>query len=222
MRLIAEFEKRHPSLGLLKIALRVDSPHPGLIWIQGTQGISRSTFIRTLAGLESPDRGVILVDGQIWYHGDGKRSLQTPARTAALPPPLSGDSLKQTVKSVLSKALNHWPTQSRGERVRALLKLSHLTEVAGRKVYLLTEVQRRYLQLAQGLAPRPSLLLLEDFFEGLDSTSTKTLQTHLRRVLKAEGIPAILGAPPQASSPLEGEFLFNLDKGRLQDGPAAA
>ncbi len=67
----------------------------------------------------------------------------------------------------------------------------HLAEILDLKILKLSNGQQRRLRIARGLLQRPTLLLLDDPFSGLDTTTQAELNGHLSRLAKA-GLTIVL------------------------------
>lgn len=78
------------------------------------------------------------------------------------------------------------------QRVSELLELIGLTDIAHKFPHQLSGGQQQRVALARALAPKPDLLLLDEPFSSLDVTLREQLATEVRKIIKHEGIAAIL------------------------------
>jgi zinc/manganese transport system ATP-binding protein len=102
-------------------------------------------------------------------------------------------SLEQVVMQGRYRRLGllRWPGRADREAVRHALETVGLLEFAGRRFGELSGGQRQRGLLARALAAQPSLLLLDEPFNGLDQTNRDALVETLHR-LKAEGVAVLV------------------------------
>jgi len=219
MRLSANFLKRYPAGPSVCAAFELDLTRFGITVLFGPSGCGKTTVLRVLSGLERPEKGTISLDGQIWFHTDGARFIESPDRQVGH---VFQDSMlfpHRTVLENVSYGLRKWPTRSRTQRVMELLEKVGVSDLAHRRPGALSGGQRQRVALARALAPRPRLLLLDEPFASLDRPSAEQLRQELRTVLKAENIPALMVTHHRGDALTLGDRMLRMEKGRIvQDG----
>ena len=159
---------------------------PGeFVAVVGASGCGKSTLLRLIAGLDQPDSGEITL-GARRIAGPGlERGLifQEPRLMPWL-----------TVEQNIALALH---TAQLSASARARLVADHIALVGLRgfeRAYprQLSGGMAQRAAIARGLAPRPSILLLDEPFGALDALTRARLQTELHRIWQAEGITMIL------------------------------
>lgn len=157
-----------------------------LLAVLGSSGAGKSTLLRLIAGFETPDQGEIRLGEQV-VSGPGfvlepeKRKVGIVPQSLALFPHLS---VAQNISFGLAKKDT--------TRVKELLELIGLSEYANRKPAVLSGGQQQRVALARALAPRPSLVLLDEPFAALDVDLRVKLREEVKNILKHEGVTAIL------------------------------
>ena len=147
--------------------------HPGRITaFLGPNGSGKTTSMRVLLGLAAPSGGSATIEGRAYA------DLDHPLRVV-------GAVLDQGLHPNRS-ARNHLrvvAAQAGVARTRAddLLELVGLTEAAGRRVGGFSLGMRQRLALASALVGDPSVLVLDEPFNGLDPDGILTMRTFLRR-----------------------------------------
>ncbi len=144
------------------------SEHLALI---GPSGCGKSTLLRLIAGLESPTRGTISMEGSVVT--DGSRILVPPHQRGvamvfqdlALWPNLT--ALANVELALASVSLTRHEKHERAEKALALCRIG---ELAQRKPRQLSGGQQQRVALARAMAVRPRLMLLDEPFTGLDDT----------------------------------------------------
>ena len=163
------------------VALRdvsVDIPTGALTALLGPSGGGKSTLLRVIAGLETPDAGSVEISG---------------VDATALPPQRRNVGFvfqhyaafkHMTVARNVAFGLEvrRRPRAEIRSRVQELLRLVHLEQFAGRYPSELSGGQRQRMALARALAVEPGVLLLDEPFGALDVQVRKELRAWLRRL----------------------------------------
>ncbi|HHU35840.1 MAG TPA: ABC transporter ATP-binding protein [Treponema sp.] len=153
----------------------------------GRSGCGKSTVLRMIAGLLSPDSGRIVLDGiDITSFPPGKRGVGMVFQDSALFPHLTvEDNIGYgLVSSGMSKK------QSRKSAHEWLERFS-LTGFARRKSETLSGGERQRVALARTLAVQPRLVLFDEPLSALDSDLRFRLRRELRERQQEQGYTAI-------------------------------
>jgi len=179
----------------------------------GASGAGKTTLLRILAGLTQPSTGNIRL---------GVTQLLDTSRRQTLPPGQRkiGFVLQQaalfphlTATENIGFGLNQWKRATREARTEELLNLFEIESLAGRKPRQLSGGERQRVALAQALAPRPELLLLDEPFNALDAPTRASVIEKLR----ATAVPVLF-----VSHSLADAWQINADAILLEDGHIAA
>jgi sulfate/thiosulfate transport system ATP-binding protein len=156
----------------------VDVPTGSLTALLGPSGSGKSTLLRVIAGLEQPDSGSVVLDGE---------------EVTGLPPQSRGVGFvfqhyaafrHMTVWDNVAFGLKirRRPRAEVKKRVGELLELVQLSGLANRYPAQLSGGQRQRMGLARALAVDPKVLLLDEPFGALDARVRKELRLWLRRL----------------------------------------
>lgn len=161
-----------------------------IVGIVGPSGCGKSTLLRLIAGLEAPDEGTVKIAGQTvvddaTFIPPDRRGVGMVFQDYALFPHL-------TVAANIEFGLHKWPRAKRKERVRAMLELVHLQDLAERYPHELSGGQQQRVALARALAPEPSVLLMDEPFSSLDSGLKAEIRAELREILAKAGTTCLL------------------------------
>lgn len=175
-----DFEKQlHSVQGNFTLQVCCELTPQNLITFFGKSGAGKTTILRILAGLDSPDSGVIQVNDEIWYDACAKINLPPQKRRIgfvfqdyALFPNMS-------VEENLSFAL---PKNADKSRVESLLEITELGALSKFKPNMLSGGQQQRVALARALVRNPQILLLDEPFSALDSAMSRKLQEELLRI----------------------------------------
>ncbi|THB66567.1 MAG: ATP-binding cassette domain-containing protein [Desulfovibrio sp.] len=180
-----------------------------LLCLVGPSGAGKTTLVRTIAGLEKPDMGRVALNGRAWT--DTARSLHVPVRKRSLgfvfqdSPLLPHLSLE---KNVLFGGADPDLT----EELLFRLGIAHLKH---KKPRALSGGERQRGALAQALARRPSVLLLDEPFSSLDLRTRRSLQGILMEYTEALAMPVIMVTHDLYEARAMGDRVLCLNQGRI-------
>jgi len=160
-----------------------------LFGLLGPNGGGKSTLFRILATLMAPDSGQARIMGHdvvaepeavrrrlgvVFQHPsvDGKLTVEENLRHQGHLYGLGGDTLRSRIAELLGR---FGLADRRRERVESL-----------------SGGLARRVELAKGLLPRPSVLLLDEPSTGLDPGARRDLMAELRRLRDADGVTVVL------------------------------
>lgn len=182
------------------------------IAILGPSGCGKSTLLRLVAGLEEPDAGhLYLRDQEI----SGPRKLVPPENRRfgmvfqdfALFPHMS-----------VAANIAYGVMGSRSEkqaRVQELLELVGLPHLADKMPHMISGGEQQRIAVARALAPRPQLILMDEPFSNLDYQLRVQLRRDIRRILKQEGVAALLVTHDQTEAITFSDRVFLMYAGEL-------
>ncbi|GGL83569.1 spermidine/putrescine ABC transporter ATPase [Pseudooceanicola nanhaiensis] len=155
----------------------------------GPSGCGKSTTLRMIAGVETQDSGVVLVDGQ--PISDGVRNLPPEQRQIglmfqdfALFPHLSvADNVGFGLKG---------PRAEVRARVEEMLARVDLGRFIDAWPHELSGGEQQRVALARALAPRPRIMLMDEPFSGLDNRLRDGIRDETLDVLKEAGTAVLL------------------------------
>jgi sulfate transport system ATP-binding protein len=160
----------------------LDFPTGELTALLGPSGCGKTTLLRIIAGLETPDRGQVLLDrADASERNVRERQVGFVFQHYAL-------FRHMTVFENVAFGLRVKPRKERPDeaeiqrRVHRLLNLVQLDWLANRYPPQLSGGQRQRIALARALAVEPRVLLLDEPFGALDAKVRKELRRWLRRL----------------------------------------
>ena len=156
----------------------VDVETGSLTALLGPSGSGKSTLLRVIAGLERPDAGQVLLDGEdvTGRPPQGRGVGFVFQHYAAFKHMTVWDNVAFGLK------IRRRPRAEVRDRVSELLDLVQLSGLAKRYPAQLSGGQRQRMGLARALAVDPKVLLLDEPFGALDARVRKELRLWLRRL----------------------------------------
>jgi len=182
-----------------------------IVCLLGPSGCGKTTLLNIIAGLEQPESGQVLVEGQdlsgtpvhrrgfglmfqdlaLFPHKDVRDNVAFGLRMANLTPP----------------AID--------VRVREALELVGLAGFERRDVNQLSGGEQQRVALARSLAPRPRLLMLDEPLSSLDRALRERLMNELRDILTRVGQTAIYVTHDQQEAFALADRVVILNAGRV-------
>ena len=153
----------------------------------GPSGCGKTTLLRLVAGFEEPDSGCIEIDGMAvagggaWAPPD-RRRVGMVFQDYALFPHLT----------VSANAGFGLPRGERIARVAEVLELVGLSGYGDRYPHELSGGEQQRVALARAIAPRPSIILLDEPWSNIDPLLRASMREELAAILRAIGVTVVL------------------------------
>src|SRR3712207_6485052 len=178
----------------------------------GPSGGGKSTLLRVIAGLETPDSGTVLIGG------DDITSQPVKDRGVGFVFQHYAAFKHMTVRDNVAFGLTirKRPKDEIRDRVDELLKLVHLDGLAGRYPSQLSGGQRQRMALARALAVQPRVLLLDEPFGALDANVRRELREWLRRLHEEVHVTTIFVTHDQDEALEVAEQIAVINEGRIE------
>lgn len=178
----------------------------------GPSGGGKSTLLRIIGGLESPDAGTVRIDGVeatalpaqrrnvgfVFQHYAAFKHLSVYRNVSF------GLEIRKRPKAEIRK------------RVSELLELVHLEQFGDRLPAQLSGGQRQRMALARALAVEPKVLLLDEPFGALDAAVRKELRAWLRRLHDEVHVTTVFVTHDQEEALEVADELVVINHGRIE------
>jgi sulfate/thiosulfate transport system ATP-binding protein len=190
----------------------ISVPTGSLTALLGPSGSGKSTLLRVVSGLEQPDDGRVVIEGE---------------DVTGLPPQRRGIGFvfqhyaafkHMTVRKNVAFGLEirRRPRAEIKTRVDELLELVQLTGLAKRYPAQLSGGQRQRMALARALAVEPTVLLLDEPFGALDARVRKELRAWLRRLHEEVHVTTIFVTHDQEEAMEIADQIVLMNQGRVE------
>lgn len=197
-------------LVLSDVNIAVEAGH--LLVVLGPSGCGKSTILRLISGLETPDRGRILLDGQdITPLEPQKRKTAMVFQNYALYPHMTVfDNMAFPLK--VAKI----PKDEIKTIVRRTAELLELENYLDRRPAQLSGGQRQRVALGRGLVRKPSIFLLDEPLSNLDAALRQKMRQEIVALQKRLGITMIYVTHDQIEALTMADRMVVLKDGRIR------
>ncbi|MGW1839194.1 ABC transporter ATP-binding protein [Streptomyces sp. NPDC002067] len=147
---------------------------PGVTGLLGPNGAGKSTLINMMGGFLAPSHGTVTLDGDpVWRNARSYRHLGIVPEREAMYDVLTGREF------VLANAELHGLGRAQAAAALATVDMTHAQD---RKISTYSKGMRQRVKMASALVHDPSVLLLDEPFNGMDPRQRMHLMELLRRM----------------------------------------
>ena len=161
-----------------------------IVGLLGPNGAGKTTTFYMIVGLVKPNEGKVLFRGRDFTNMPvfmrARRGIGYLAQEASIFRKLSVWNNVMAILETLKMS-----SKDRKARCEELLATFDLMKVAKQPAYTLSGGERRKLEIARALVRRPSILMLDEPFAGVDPLAVNDIQDIVRR-LRDQGLGIII------------------------------
>lgn len=182
------------------------------ITLLGSSGCGKTTTLRIIAGLETPDGGQVYLDGKdVTSLAPEARDVNTVFQNYALFPHMNvADNIGYGLK------LKKTPKEEIRRKVKEMLELVQLPGYEKRKPSELSGGQKQRVAIARALVNNPKVLLLDEPLGALDLQLRRAMQIELKRLQKKLGITFVYITHDQEEAINMSDRIAVMNEGRFE------
>ena len=189
-----------------------------LLVLLGPSGCGKTTTLRCVGGLEQPESGEIVIDGEVMTKVDeglfvppNARGMGMVAQSYAIWPHMS---VHENVAFPLRMRKENSSEISR--RVRDALDVVRLGDFGSRNATDLSGGQQQRVALARAIVGNPKVLLFDEPLSNLDAKLREEMRYLLKDIQRGIGTTAIYVTHDQAEAMALGDELLVMNAGRIE------
>jgi iron(III) transport system ATP-binding protein len=187
-----------------------------ILTLLGPSGCGKTTTLRCIAGLEHPDAGRIVIDGETMTSAAAfvppeRRHVGMVFQSYAVWPHLT---VFQNVSYPLE--VRKWPRGDVAPRVDEVLDMVGLSRYRDQYATKLSGGQQQRVALARALIFNPRLLLFDEPLSNLDAKLREQLRVELVRVQREVGITSVYVTHDQAEAMVISDQIIVMNRGRIE------
>ncbi|MDD7281368.1 ATP-binding cassette domain-containing protein [Floccifex sp.] len=162
----------------------------GIQGFMGSSGSGKSMTLKCIAGIEKPDKGRIVLDGNVLYDSDLKINVPIQKRNIGFS--FQNYALFENMTIFENVAC---PLKARKEKyeekVETILTQLHIDHLKNRYPRQLSGGERQRVALARIMVYHPSLILLDEPFSALDEDLKEDLLKEMKQELLGMNVPVL-------------------------------
>lgn len=186
----------------------------------GPSGCGKTTLLRMIAGLETPDRGILSIGSDTLY--DGSRKRDVPAHKRGFGMVFQDFALwpHMTVfENVAFGLRTSRQTRNLKEAVMKALDKVQLAPMAERHPHQLSGGQQQRVAFARAVAVQPRLVLFDEPLSALDASLREEMRVEMLSLVRDLGLTALYVTHDQTEAMSMSDEIVVMQAGRvLQTG----
>ncbi len=198
--------------------LSLDIEAGEFVTVIGRSGCGKTTLLRLINRLITPDQGRVMVQGQDVAQTDPialRRRIGYAIQSVGLFPHMTVEKNIAYVPSI--SGMDEWKGKNRRKLAEELLVQVGLNPaLVNRYPKTLSGGQRQRVGIARALAARPEILLMDEPFGAVDEITRGQLQQEIRRIHKEWGITILFVTHDIEEALKLGSRVLILDQGKIE------
>jgi iron(III) transport system ATP-binding protein len=194
--------------------IQLDVKQGEMLTLLGPSGCGKTTTLRCIAGLEKPEDGDIVIDGQPMlsqgFVEPSKRGIGMVFQNYAVWP-----HMKVFNNIVYGLKLQKESKQSIEEKANKVLELVGLEGLQDRYPSQLSGGQQQRVALARALVTNPKVLLLDEPLSNLDAKLREELRFEIKSLVRRMGITSVYVTHDQAEAMVISDRIAVMNQGNV-------
>tara|TARA_Y100000768_G_scaffold384097_1_gene367487 strand:- start:648 stop:1319 length:672 start_codon:yes stop_codon:yes gene_type:complete len=179
--------------------------------ITGASGSGKTSLLRAICGLETPNEGQIILDNSIIFNKEvsiptEKRNIGLVIQEKVLFPHMN---TRQNIEFGISKSKN------RSELSSDIMKKLKIQKLSEKYPHQLSGGESQRVALARSIVMKPKLLLLDEPFSGLDTELKTTIYPVIKTILEENNITCLMVTHDLEEVKALADKLLKLESGKL-------
>ena len=212
MGLYVDIEKR---MGDFHLQVQFQAERETLALL-GASGCGKSVTLKCIAGIMTPDRGRIVLNGRVLFDSEKKIALTPQQRRVGYLFQQYALFPNMTVEQNILCGIRAGSRSEKRALAAEKLRMFRLEGLEKKHPAQLSGGQQQRVAIARALVNRPKVLLLDEPLAALDLKLRKDMQIELKRIQQQVGITFIYVTHDQEEALTMSDTIVVMDKGSIQ------
>ncbi|PSL19368.1 ABC transporter ATP-binding protein [Shimia abyssi] len=179
----------------------------------GQTGAGKTTTLRIIAGLEKPNEGQVLIDGQnVADWNAAERDVALVLQQYSLYPRLT---VRGNLEFPLKSKIRNMTQEQIKQRVDQAAETLHITPLLDRKVERLSGGEMQRVSIGRAIVREPRVFLMDEPLSALDAKLREVLRVELKKLHNELGATFLFVTHDQVEAMSMGDKIGVLNRGKL-------
>ena len=203
-----------PTFGTFQLDVEFEAP-PGFTILFGASGSGKTTTLKSISGIVSPDSGRISINEEPLFDSD--RGIDIPIRKRGVGYVFQDLALFPHLSAVANVefGMSGQPKLERRRRAEAMMEALHIPHTASRRPRDVSGGEAQRIALARALSCQPRLLLLDEPLSAIDEATKIGIISDLKSLNREMGLPIIYVTHNREEAVSLGERVVVFERGRV-------
>lgn len=191
-----------------------------VLGVFGTSGSGKTSLLESIAGIRTPDRGVIRIGERTLFSSENGINLPARERHIGYVPQDSLLFPNLNVQGNIDYGTGRaGRTGEAGRDFDALVSILDLQPLLDRRVKMLSGGEKQRVAIARALMTRPSILLLDEPLAGVDRDRRDVILPYILRIRKQLHVPLVYVTHDLQELQAIADRVLRLDRGQQAQTP---
>ncbi len=195
-------------IGDIDLSLNIEHER-GVLVLFGRSGGGKTTTLRTIAGIDRPDRGEVSFDGRLLYSSDQRIDVGIADRSIGFI--FQHHNLFPHMTAFENIA---YAARNRGD-IERWMEMFHVVDVADRYPDQLSGGEQQRVAIIRTLVTKPKMLLMDEPLSAVDIATRNALLDELRAFQQSTNLPIIYVTHNVSEAFRFGDRAIVLERGRI-------
>ncbi|MBZ7925861.1 ABC transporter ATP-binding protein [Ensifer adhaerens] len=188
-------------------------PDGSFVVLLGPTGAGKTTTLRMVSGLDTPDRGEVYIDGQPMRGlAPAERNVAMVFQQYSLYPHLT---VRQNLEFPLKSPLLKTPRDEIDRKVREVAEVLQIAHKLDNKATALSGGEMQRVSIGRALVREPQIFLMDEPLSSLDAKLRADLRIELKRIQARSGATLLYVTHDQIEAMTMATHVGVLNEGRL-------
>jgi multiple sugar transport system ATP-binding protein len=199
-------------IGIEDLSLQINDGE--FVVLLGPTGAGKTTTLRCIAGLEKPDSGEVLIDGQnVVDDSPAQRDVAMVFQQYSLYPHLT---VRENLEFPLKSPILNTPVDVMNRKVNEVAEVLRISHKLGNKATELSGGEMQRVSMGRALVRNPRIFLMDEPLSSLDAKLRGDLRVELKRIQAELGATILYVTHDQTEAMTMATQIGVLNNGRLE------